>query len=249
MILFPAVDIRDGKAVRLTQGDYDRERIYNDDPLDAARSWVSAGATHLHVVDLDGARDGERRNIEHLRRIAAESGAPVQYGGGLRDLAAIEAALDAGAWRAVIGTAAFRDAELVRDAVERFGDRVVVSADARDGRIAAQGWTESTDVNAADAVAALASAGVQTFVYTDIARDGMLTGPDADGLVRICAAAGWSNVIASGGVGETPHLSALRDLGVDNLEGVIVGKALYEGRFSIGQALDALVTPDPANPS
>lgn len=240
MILFPAVDIRDGRAVRLTQGDYAREQVYNDDPLDAARAWVRAGADHLHVVDLDGARDGTRHNIEHLRRIAWQAGAPVQYGGGLRDMAAIEAALDAGAWRVVIGTAAFRDAGLVRDAVARFGERVVVSADARDGRIAAQGWTEATDLLVTDAVTRLSDAGVRTFVYTDIARDGMLGGTDIDGLRAVCAAADDAAVIASGGVGELAHLSELGALSLANLEGVIAGKALYEGRFTIEQALVAL---------
>ncbi|MBK5230717.1 MAG: 1-(5-phosphoribosyl)-5-[(5-phosphoribosylamino)methylideneamino]imidazole-4-carboxamide isomerase [Thermoleophilia bacterium] len=240
MIFFPAVDIRGGRAVRLTQGDYGREQVYNDDPLDAALAWVNAGATHLHVVDLDGARDGARRNIEHLERIAGAAGVPVQYGGGLRDIAAIDAALEAGAWRAVIGTAAFRDAQLVADAVAGFGDRIVVSADARDGRIAAQGWTEATEIAATDAVETLAGVGVRTFVYTDIARDGMLTGPDANGLTAVCAAAGQANVIASGGVGDIGHLKQLAALGLKNLEGVIAGKALYERRFTIQQAIVAM---------
>ncbi|MBI4898840.1 MAG: 1-(5-phosphoribosyl)-5-[(5-phosphoribosylamino)methylideneamino]imidazole-4-carboxamide isomerase [Actinobacteria bacterium] len=240
MILFPAVDIRDGKAVRLTQGDYDREQIYNDDPLDAALAWVDAGATHLHVVDLDGARDGERRNLDHLQRIADSAGVPVQYGGGLRDMAAIDAAVEAGAWRAVIGTAAFRDRALLDAAVARHGSRIVVSADARDGRIAAQGWTQATDLAATDAVGVLSAAGVGTFVYTDIARDGMLNGPDTMGLRAIAGAAGSASVIASGGVGELEHLSELVGLGLTNLEGVIAGKALYERRFTIGEALAKL---------
>jgi phosphoribosylformimino-5-aminoimidazole carboxamide ribotide isomerase len=246
MILFPAVDIRDGRAVRLTQGDYDREQIYNDDPLDAALSWVEHGATHLHVVDLDGARDGERRNIDHLRRITSKAGVPVQYGGGLRDTEALAAAIDAGAWRVVIGTAAFRDRTFVAQAVEAYGDRVVVSADARDGRIAAQGWTEATDLAATDAVRELREAGVQNFVYTDIARDGMLVGPDLDGLRAICAAAGDGSVIASGGVGELAHLRQLLELRMPNLEAVIAGKALYENRFSVAEALAALAG-EPAN--
>jgi phosphoribosylformimino-5-aminoimidazole carboxamide ribotide isomerase len=240
VILFPAVDIRDGHAVRLTQGDYDREQIYNDDPLAAAQDWASQGATHLHVVDLDGALSGERRNLEHLRRIAAETGLPTQYGGGLRDMESVAAAIEAGAWRAVIGTAAFRDRAFVETAVAEYGDRIVVSADARDGRIAAQGWTEATDLAATDAVAELAAAGVQTFVYTDIARDGMLVGTDLDGLVAIASAAGAGNVIASGGVGELAHLEQLAALKLSNLEGVIAGKALYEKRFTLEQALRTL---------
>ncbi|MGH2906903.1 MAG: 1-(5-phosphoribosyl)-5-[(5-phosphoribosylamino)methylideneamino]imidazole-4-carboxamide isomerase [Solirubrobacterales bacterium] len=240
MILFPAVDIRDGRAVRLTQGDYEREQVYNDDPLAAAQDWVGQGADHLHVVDLDGARDGERRNLDHLQRIADACAVPVQYGGGLRDMAAIKAALDAGAWRAVIGTAAFRDRKLVENAVAEYGNRIVVSADARDGRIAAQGWTEATDIAATDAVCELSEAGVKAFVYTDIARDGMLVGPDLDGLRAICAAAGESEVIASGGVGSLDHLSELVALGEPNLTAVIAGKALYERKFSIADALATL---------
>lgn len=240
MILFPAVDIRDGHAVRLTQGDYDREQIYNDDPLAAAEDWAAQGATHLHVVDLDGALHGERRNLEHLTRIAGGTGLPVQYGGGLRDIEAVSAALNAGAWRAVIGTAAFRDRALVEAAVAEFGDRIVVSADARDGRIAAQGWTEATDLAATDAVRELRAVGVKTFVYTDIARDGMLVGTDLEGMKAISAAAGDGNVIASGGVGELADLQKLVDLDLPNLEGVIAGKALYEKRFTLSEALNTL---------
>lgn len=240
MILFPAVDIRDGRAVRLTQGDYDREQVYNDDPLAAAQDWASQGATHLHVVDLDGALHGERRNLDHLRRIAEETGLPVQYGGGLRDIESIASAIESGAWRAVIGTAAFRDRPLVEAAVAEFGDRIVVSADARDGRIAAQGWTEATDLAATDAVTELRSVGVKTFVYTDIARDGMLVGPDVEGLRLIGAAAGDGNVIASGGVGTLAHLEGLAGLDLPNLEGVIAGKALYEKKFTLEEALRTL---------
>jgi len=237
MILFPAVDIRDGHAVRLTQGDYAREEIYFDDPLAAAEDWLAQGATHLHVVDLDGALSGERRNLDHLRRISDATSLPVQYGGGLRDLAALDAALEAGAWRVVIGTAAFDDRAFLEAAVERFGERVVVSADARSGRISAQGWTRETDLLATDAVADLAAAGVSTFVYTDIARDGMLVGTDTAGLSAIADAAGDANVIASGGVGELEHLRALKQLELTNLEGVIAGKALYEKRFTLTEAL------------
>jgi phosphoribosylformimino-5-aminoimidazole carboxamide ribotide isomerase len=240
VILFPAVDIRDGHAVRLTQGDYDREQIYNDDPLAAAQDWVDQGADHLHVVDLDGALHGERRNVKHLRRIAEQTGVPVQYGGGLRNLAAIDAVLEAGAWRAVIGTAAFRDRELVESAVAEFGERIVVSADARGGMIAAQGWTEATELAVTDAVAELHGVGVETFVYTDIARDGMLGGSDLDGMRAVCAAAGNGSVIASGGIGQLSDLTDLTALGLSNISAVIAGKALYEKKFTVAEALEAL---------
>lgn len=236
VILLPAVDIRDGKAVRLTQGDYDREQVYNDDPLAAAKDWVAQGATHLHVVDLDGALHGERRNIEHLEQIASETGVPVQYGGGLRDIESVRAAIEAGAWRAVIGTAAFRDRSLIHQAVAEFGDRIVVSADAREGRISAQGWTEATDIAVTDAVAELHAVGVQTFVYTDIVRDGMLIGQDLAGMRDVAAAAGSGSVIASGGVGTLDHLAALVELNVPNISAVIAGKALYERKFTVSEA-------------
>lgn len=240
MILFPAVDIRGGRAVRLTQGDYEREQVYNDDPLAAAQDWAQQGATHLHVVDLDGALHGERRNLHHLERIACETGLPVQYGGGLRDIEAVSAAIDAGAWRAVIGTAAFKDRDLVVAAVAEFGDRIVVSADAKAGRIAAQGWTQATDLAVTDAVSELNAVGVKTFVYTDIARDGMLVGTDLGGLREVAAAAGDGCVIASGGVGSLDHLHELVALGLPNLEGVIAGKALYEKKFTLQEALRTL---------
>lgn len=240
MILFPAVDIRDGRAVRLTQGDYDREQVYNDDPLAAARDWVEQGATHLHVVDLDGALHGERRNLEHLSRIAAECDVPVQYGGGLRDMDSLSAAVDAGAWRVVIGTAAFRNRQLVVDAVAAYGDKVVVSADGREGRIAAQGWTEATDIAITDAVSELSAVGVKTFVYTDIARDGMLLGTDLDGLRDVAGATEYGTVVASGGVGSLDDLRAIVALEIPNISGVIAGKALYERKFTIGEALVAI---------
>lgn len=240
MILFPAVDIRDGRAVRLTQGDYAREQVYFDDPLLAAEDWWGQGATHLHVVDLDGALHGERRNLDHLHRIAQSTGLSIQYGGGLRDIQAIEAAFEAGAWRVVIGTAAFTDRRFLEGAVERYAGRVVVSADARGGMIAAQGWTQTTEIPSTDAVRELSQSGVGTFVYTDIARDGMLTGTDLEGLEAVATAAGSANVIASGGVGSVEDLAELRGLNLENLEGVIAGKALYEGRFTLSEALAAL---------
>lgn len=237
MILFPAVDIRDGRAVRLVQGDYARETVYFDDPLEAARAWEEQGATHLHVVDLDGARSGERRNLEQLRRICEQTALHVQYGGGLRDAEALEQALAAGAWRVVIGTAAFRDRPFLERAVADHGSSVVVSADARDGRIAAQGWTEATEIELTKAVAELSAAGVRAFVHTDIARDGMLSGTDLDGLRAVAAAAGDAVVVASGGVGSLEDLDAVAALDLANVEGVIAGKALYEGRFTLAEGL------------
>ncbi len=242
MQLFPAVDIRDGRAVRLTQGDYAREQIYNEDPLTAALAWVEAGARWLHVVDLDGARSGERRNIVHLHRIASESGVPVQYGGGLRSMTAIQAAIEAGAERVILGTAAFQDRDFMLEAVQLFHHRVVVSVDSRDGMVAAAGWTQNTTISASDAVRTLAGDGVQVFVHTDIERDGMMSGINMSSLAELCHVAPEARFIASGGVGDIDHIAAVADSGEPNIEGVIVGKALYESRFTVGEALAVLDT-------
>jgi phosphoribosylformimino-5-aminoimidazole carboxamide ribotide isomerase len=239
VILYPAIDIRGGKAVRLAQGDYDRETAYDDDPAVAARRWVEGGASWLHVVDLDGARAGEPVNLEHVRRIVASVGVPVQLGGGLRDSGKVEEAISSGVERVVLGTAAVKDPDLAAAIAAAHGDRVVVSVDSRSGRVAAEGWTESSDLDTRDVVTALGERGVRRFVYTPVDVDGLMEGPDLDSL-REVAAATDAEVIYSGGVGSIDDLRALSELGLENLEGVIVGKALYEGRFTIAEAQAAL---------
>jgi phosphoribosylformimino-5-aminoimidazole carboxamide ribotide isomerase len=239
VILYPAIDIRGGKAVRLAQGDYDRETAYDDDPVVAARRWVEGGATWLHVVDLDGARSGEPVNLEHVRRIVASVGIPVQLGGGLRDSGKVEEAISSGVERVVLGSAAVKDPDLAAAIAAAHGDRVVVSVDSRSGRVAAEGWTESSDLYTRDVVTALSERGVRRFVYTPVDVDGLMEGPDLDSL-REVAAATEAEVIYSGGVGSIDDLRALSELGLENLEGVIVGRALYEGRFVIAEAQAAL---------
>jgi phosphoribosylformimino-5-aminoimidazole carboxamide ribotide isomerase len=241
VILYPAIDIRGGQAVRLLQGDYERETTYDADPVDAAARWAAEGAEILHVVDLDGAKAGEPRNLEAIRRIAAAVECPIQVGGGLRDAAALNAVLAAGAARVVIGTAALRDPEFLADALERHGDGVVVSVDARGGKVSLSGWTESSDVDVAQAVADLSDRGVPRFLCTAIEVDGTMEGPALDELARIASATS-AQVIASGGVGDLSHLEALASLATEhpNLEGAIVGRALYERRFSVGEATGAL---------
>jgi len=239
MILLPAVDIRDGKAVRLRQGDFDQETVYADDPLEAARSFVDAGTRHLHVVDLDGARNGAPENLHHLERIASELEVEVQYGGGLRSLDAVRSALDAGAARVVIGTAALTDAHLLAEAIREFKERVRVAIDARDGRVSVSGWTQATGRLPAEVVRELESVGVQGFVYTNVDRDGMLEGADPDDVAHMARTTN-GELVYSGGIGSLAHLSALRDLELPNLTGVICGKALYEGRFTVPEALEAL---------
>jgi phosphoribosylformimino-5-aminoimidazole carboxamide ribotide isomerase len=238
VILYPAIDVRGGHAVRLLRGDYDRETVYDADPAEAARRWAAEGAEFLHVVDLDGARDGAPRNLDAVRRVAAV-GCPIQVGGGLRSAEDVNAVLDAGAERVVLGTAALRAPEFLAATLARHGDRVVVSVDARDGQVALAGWTESGDQDVLDAIADLSSRGVPRFLCTAIEVDGTMEGPALGELGRI-AAATTARVIASGGVGDLAHLEALAHDAPPNLEGAIVGRALYERRFTVAQGIAAL---------
>jgi phosphoribosylformimino-5-aminoimidazole carboxamide ribotide isomerase len=241
LILYPAIDIRDGKAVRLLQGDYDQETAYDDDPVVAARRWVDGGARWLHVVDLDGARAGEPVNLEHVRRIVASVNVPVQLGGGLRDSKKIEEAISSGAERVVMGTAAVRNPDMAEAIAAAHGERVVASVDSRSGKVAAEGWTEASDLETAEVIAALSERGISRFVYTPVDVDGLMEGPDLDSL-REAAKATDGELIYSGGVGSLDDLRALADLGLDNLGGVIVGRALYEGRFNVAEA-QAILDP------
>jgi phosphoribosylformimino-5-aminoimidazole carboxamide ribotide isomerase len=239
LILFPAIDIRDGKAVRLVQGDYERETRYDDNPVVAARRWVDGGADWLHIVDLDGARAGEPVNLEHVRRIVATVNVPVQLGGGLRDSKKVEEAFSSGVERAVLGTAAVHDPEMAAAIAAAHGGRVVVSVDARSGKVAAEGWTESSELATTEVIAELTRRGVERFVYTPVDVDGLMEGPDLDSL-REVAAATDGDVIYSGGIGSLDDLRAVAGLGLENVEGVIVGRALYEGRFTVAEARAAL---------
>jgi phosphoribosylformimino-5-aminoimidazole carboxamide ribotide isomerase len=235
MILLPAIDILDGKAVRLARGDFDALTTYDADPLDAARRWVDAGARALHVVDLDGARDGAPVNLEHVGRIAGALDVPVQYGGGLRAPEAVAAAFAAGVDRVVLGTAALHDVEFLDRVVEQHGERVAVSVDARHGRLATSGWLEQTEIPIESVFERLGARGVRRFVFSSIEHDGMLAGPDLDG-ARAAATAVRGGFVYSGGVASLADLEALAGLRQVNLTGVIVGKALYERRFDVGEA-------------
>jgi phosphoribosylformimino-5-aminoimidazole carboxamide ribotide isomerase len=232
MILLPAIDILEGKAVRLAQGDFDSRTVYDADPLDAARRWVQAGARALHVVDLDGARSGIPANFAHVARIAAAVEVPVQVGGGLRSTAAVADAIEAGASRVVLGTAAYSDVDFLDETIARYGDRVVVSVDGRDGRVATSGWTQTSEVPVEAVIEYLHDRGVRRFVYSSIERDGMLGGPDLGQAQRIAEAVRGS-FLYSGGVSSLEDLRALVELRQVNLSGVIVGKALYEQRFGV----------------
>jgi phosphoribosylformimino-5-aminoimidazole carboxamide ribotide isomerase len=238
MILLPAVDIRDGRAVRLRQGDFADETVYADNPFEAARSFVEAGARFLHVVDLDGAREGEPVNLHHVERIAGELDVPVELGGGLRSIASIRRALAAGAARVVLGTAAFTEPELLDEALSAFTSRILVGVDVRGGKVSVAAWTRETQARGDDAIRRLQQQGVTRFVYTNVDRDGMLEGPDLDEVKRVAAAV-RGRFVYSGGIGSLDDLRALRELRLVNLAGVISGKALYEGRFTVrdGQAV------------
>jgi phosphoribosylformimino-5-aminoimidazole carboxamide ribotide isomerase len=239
MILLPAVDIRDGKAVRLRQGRFEDETVYADDPLEAARSFVEAGARFLHLVDLDGAREGEPVNLHHVERIAREIDVPVELGGGLRSIGSIRRALAAGATRVVLGTAAFTDPDLLDEALSGFTSRILVGVDVRGGQVSVAGWTRETQVRGDDAIRRMQARGATRFVYTNVDRDGMLEGLDLDEVRRISQAV-QGRFLISGGIGSLEDLVALRELRLLNLAGVISGKALYEGRFGVREGQAAL---------
>jgi phosphoribosylformimino-5-aminoimidazole carboxamide ribotide isomerase len=239
VILYPAIDIAEGRAVRLIQGDFDAETVYADSPLEAARAWVDAGARYLHVVDLDGARTGTPQNLHHLEAIAGELGVPVQVGGGLRSVEAVRDAIAAGAARVILGTAAFTDVDFLDEVVGEFGERTVVSIDTRGGFVSTSGWTETTDMPAAVVIDRMQDRGVRTFVFTNVDKDGLLGGPDLDE-VRAIARVVRGRFMYSGGIGRTEDLAALARLRQVNLAGVIAGKALYERKFTIAEGQAAL---------
>ena len=239
--VIPAVDLLGDDAVRLEQGDFGRVTLREPDPAALVARFVAAGATLVHVVDLDGARAGVPVNLDAVKLIAAETALPVQLGGGLRSAEAIAAAFAAGAARVVLGTAAFADEGLLADAVSRHGERVVVSIDVRAGMVSTAGWTQTGSLEAVAAARELSARGVRSFVYTDVDRDGMLGGLDLAAIVRVTDAV-EGELVYSGGIGSLEDLRALAALRHPRLAGVIAGKALYERRFTIEQAQEALCT-------
>ncbi len=239
LTLYPAIDLKDGACVRLRRGDMDAATIYSDDPAAQARAWQDAGCRWLHVVDLNGAFAGRAVNAAAVGAILAAATVPVQLGGGIRDMAAVERWLAAGVRRVILGSAAVRDPALVRDACRRFPGRIVVGIDARDGLVATDGWAATSDLAATELAARFADAGVAAVIYTDIGRDGMLAGLNLE-QTNALAAASPIPVIASGGVGSLDDLRALRRSAAPGVEGVIVGRALYDGRVDPAAALTLL---------
>ena len=233
MTILPAIDLKDGKCVRLRQGRADDVTVYGDDPAAQARDWAEQGGRELHVVDLDGAFAGEPRHAETIRRIIAAFGGPVEVGGGLRTPEALASVIEAGAARAIIGSAALDDPEFLSNAVELYGEKIAVGIDARDGLVQTKGWVETSRTKATDLAAAVARLGVQTIIYTDTATDGMLGGPNLTQLAAICDAAPTCRVTASGGVSSPFDVENLKALERPNLCAAIVGKALYDGRTTL----------------
>ena len=235
MEVIPAIDIRGGKAVRLFQGDYDRETVFNDSPVDAAQRWLDMGVTRLHVVDLDGARTGEQVNIDLVGRIAALSHVPVQLGGAIRTAHAAQRAIDVGVDRVIIGTAALEDEKFVGDLCDRIGpERVVVGVDARNGFVAVRGWTEESETPVRDLIARIAETGVRRMIYTDITRDGTRTEPNFQQVDELQGATSLKMLVA-GGVSRIDHLRRLSGMGV---EGAIVGTAAYTGDIDMKVAIE-----------
>jgi phosphoribosylformimino-5-aminoimidazole carboxamide ribotide isomerase len=236
MIVFPAIDMRRGCCVRLLQGRVEAEAVYFDDPVAVAVEWEKQGAQWLHLVDLDGAMASEDNNRVLARRIFKGLGIPVQFGGGIRSLETLEELLEAGASRVIVGTAAVENEEFLTQALSQFRERLVIGLDARDGVIATRGWQQTESLHAVSFARKLAEMGVERIVYTDISRDGMLCGPSLSATRQIAEESGLK-VIASGGISSLDDLRHIKDLEPYGVEGVIVGKALYEGKFTLKQAL------------
>jgi len=239
MHIFPAIDLRGGKVVRLEQGRAEAETVYGDDPVPVAESFFAAGAKYLHMVDLDGAFTGELKNLHLVAAVAKSSPLFIELGGGMRNEEAIAQALEAGVDRVVIGTRACESLVFLRDVVKKFGvEKIAVGIDAKEGIVSTRGWTAPSQWTAPDLARAVVEQGVRTIIYTDIATDGMFTGPNLKALRELSAAVPQASIIASGGVATLEHVKSLRELG-DEISGVIIGKALYDGKLKLSDALRA----------
>ncbi len=234
MLIFPAIDLFEGKAVRLLQGEYDRMTVYNDDPLSVARDFAAQGATCLHLVDLEGAKSGTTPNIDTIRRLAAETELFTEVGGGIRSMDTVRTYLTAGVDRVILGTAAVKDESFLKEAVAAYGERIAVGVDIRDGKVAIHGWTETSGIDAMEFMARLEEIGVRTVICTDISRDGAMAGTNHD-LYRQLSERFSLQIIASGGVSS---IEDVRELAARNLYGAIIGKAYYTGALSLREAIE-----------
>ncbi|WNF22521.1 1-(5-phosphoribosyl)-5-[(5-phosphoribosylamino)methylideneamino]imidazole-4-carboxamide isomerase [Mesobacillus jeotgali] len=234
--IYPAIDMRGGKCVRLLQGDYEKETVYGDSPFEMAKKFADEGAKWIHMVDLDGARDGKRVNDQFVIQSAKELGVNIQIGGGIRSEDDINHYLENGVTRVIIGSIAVSNPEFAEEMVRRYGAKIAIGLDAKNGFVATHGWLNTSEVSAVELGKRFADAGAETFIFTDIATDGTLTGPNVEATRQLALETGKS-VIASGGVSSLDDLGALRQLSEDGVSGAIVGKAIYEGRFSVKSAL------------
>ncbi len=234
MQIYPAIDIIDGKAVRLLQGKFDDVTVFNDDPADAAANWVKMGATYIHLVDLDGARYGKTFVIDIIKNIKAKYEIPVQTGGGVRTIEDVENRIKAGASRVIIGTAAVKNPKLVKSAVEKYGDKIAIGVDAKNGMAAISGWEEVSDISAIDLCLKMKEYGVKTVIYTDISKDGMMSGPNIESTKELIDKTGME-IIASGGVSRMQDLENVKNI---NAKGVIIGKALYNGALDLKEIIE-----------
>ena len=234
MQIYPAIDLKNGQCVRLKQGRFDDVTSYGDDPVQRAKIWEKAGATYIHVVDLDGARTGNSYNLEAIKKIVAAVNVPVQTGGGIRSMRDIEQRIDAGVSRVIIGTAAVNNPELVKEAVRVYGDKIAVGIDASKGMVATDGWEKISDVPAIELCKKMAEIGVKTVVYTDISKDGMMSGPNIESTKELVEQSGI-DIIASGGVSTMSDLEGVESI---NAQGVIIGKALYQGALDLKEIIE-----------
>lgn len=236
MRIYPAIDIKDGKCVRLFKGQFSDVTVYGDSPAEMAVKWQSQGGEFIHVVDLDGALKGHGVNAGKIKEICKSVSVPVQTGGGIRTMEDIEAKFACGIDRVIIGTKAVSDSEFVKRAVDKYGSRIVIGIDAKDGMVAIEGWEKTSEYSAIEFAQKMAALGVKTIVYTDIATDGTLAGPNVSAMAEMAQAVN-ADIIASGGVGSLEHIMSLAPTGV---EGVIVGKALYTGKVDLAQAIKSV---------
>lgn len=234
MVIYPAIDIKDGKCVRLIQGDFDRVTVYSDNPVDMALKWESLGAQYLHVIDLDGARIGKPENISIVSEMAVKLGIPLQLGGGIRTIETIEIILSRDIQRVILGTSAVENADLVKKALKTFENNIVIGIDAKNGMVAVEGWAKTSRFTAVDFAKKMEDLGAKTIIYTDISRDGMLTGPNLRAMEEMVKAVDVE-VIASGGVSRLQDIKDLRNTGVS---GAIIGKALYTGDVDLKEAIE-----------
>ena len=243
MMIFPAIDLRGGHCVRLYKGDFSKEEIFSDHPGEMAKKWEGMGAEFLHVVDLDGARGGQSENLTAIREILSSVQIPIELGGGIRTMEQIESILALGVRRVILGSAAVESPELVQEAVEKYGERVVVGIDARDGIVAVKGWEESGGIDAVEFAKQMAAFGIRTVIHTDISRDGTLSGVNADASVALAKASGLS-VVVSGGVSSMEDIKTVKMHEKDGLVGVIAGKAIYTGALDLKAAIAFAGTGD-----